>query len=144
MKNMSAKRKQITKWVGISLLVVVSVGVLTGYRMWTKPHLSIAEAPSTATTATQLLATYESNETIGNQQFLNKVLEISGTVDEVSVNQSSQQVVVLKGIDMSSVRCTLEGSEKQKINKDDTLILKGICTGFLTDVIIVRCLVVKK
>jgi hypothetical protein len=76
---------------------------------------------------------YLTNEAAFNEQYLNKVLEISGTIKEVV--QDSFTNIVLQGKD------SLAQASCQLIKKDEAIVagkmivIKGICTGATTDLI---------
>ena len=50
-----------------------------------------------------------------------------------------ETVITLKGSDMSGLICTLEGTAATEVKPNSSVVIKGICTGFLTDVVLVRC-----
>jgi flagellar basal body-associated protein FliL len=136
---MKKNRKKIVTWILLSVLVTLGTGGLVGYKMYTKPHRNVSNAKSIQLNAEALAATYESNEVNANTAYLDKVLEVKGEINEVSKNQNGETVITLKGTDMSAVICTLEGISTPDIKPGSTKVLKGICTGFLTDVVMVRC-----
>jgi hypothetical protein len=116
-------KNRVVNWIILSLLFIGITGGYIGYRMYTKPHRNVADA---------------------NFQYLDKILEVKGEVTEITKNQKGETVIALKGTDMSGVRCTIEGAALQDIKNGATLTLKGICTGYLTDVVLVRCMVTSK
>lgn len=136
MKN---KRKKIITWVLLSVLLILGTGGVVGYKMYTKPHRNVANAKSVNVTAINLVTSYESNEANANTLYLDKVLEVRGEINDVSKNQKGETVITLKGTDMSGVICTLEGMATPAIKPNSSVAIKGICTGFLTDVVLVRC-----
>lgn len=67
---------------------------------------------------------------------MNKVLEVTGKVSEVSANMDNKRVVVLGTADlMFGVRCTMEDS-LTSVQVGTTVTIKGICSGYLSDVVI--------
>ena len=136
MKN---KRKKIITWVLLSVLLILGTGGVVGYKMYTKPHRNVTNAKSVNITAINLVTSYENNEANANTLYLDKVLEVKGEVNDVSKNQKGETVITLKGTDMSGVICTLEGMVTSPIKPNSSVVIKGICTGFLTDVVLVRC-----
>jgi len=131
------KTKKLQVSIFILVLLLVAAGV-TAYRLYNKPHASAATATALPVTAAELVTAFENNEASANQQYLGKALQVSGTVSDLTQNQQQQQVLVLNGSAMSGVQCTLEESI-QGIKKGDSITIKGFCNGFLTDVIIDRC-----
>jgi tRNA_anti-like len=90
--------------------------------------------------AKELAAEYERDEAGANKKYLGNALQVSGTVSEVSVNQQNRPVIVLSGTDMSGVQCSLL-KEAAGIKKGDAVTIKGFCSGYLTDVVIDRCII---
>jgi hypothetical protein len=140
---MTSKTKKVLKWAGGAILFLGITGAYTGYKMWTKPHRNVAEAKAAVISSAQLAADYESNEQSSNQKYLDKVLLVSGEVDDVTKNQLGQTIVVVKGTDMCGVRCTIEDKKIAELKPGSAVSLKGICTGYLTDVVLVRCVYAK-
>ncbi|WP_460554134.1 OB-fold protein [Ferruginibacter profundus] len=141
---MTVKKKRILKFTLLLVLLIAVAGGFTGYKMWTKPHRNVEAAASIQVPAAQLAVAYETNEPFANSQYLDKVLEVSGTIDNISKNQKGEPVITLKGSDMSGIICTLEGAVPATITTGAPVTIKGICTGYLTDVVLVRCIVQAK
>lgn len=141
---MTIFKKKIVKWGLLSILLILATAGVVGYKMYTKPHRNVEEAKAVNAQAEKLVAAYESDEALANGQYLDKVLEVSGEVTEISKNQKNESVIVLKGTDMGTVRCTLSGEVSPGTRTGVQAVIKGICTGYLTDVIMVRCILEQK
>jgi hypothetical protein len=138
---MNSNKKKIIKFTLASVLIIVITGGFVGYKMWTKPHRNVAAAKGITVTAAQVATAYESSEPAANSKYLDKVLEVTGNIHDISKNQKGETVVTLNGSDMSGVICTLEGTAQAPVKPGAAITLKGICTGYLTDVVLVRCIV---
>jgi tRNA_anti-like len=136
---MSIFKKKLFKWVVLPVLVIGITGSIVAYKMYNKPHRSVADASAIAITADEIVSLYETDENKANGLYLDKVLNISGEVTAVAKNQKDETVITLKGSDMGGVICTLEGKETATVQKGSAVKLQGICTGYLTDVVLVRC-----
>jgi len=90
------------------------------------------------------VSAYEADEPLANSQYLDRILEVDGVISEISKNQKGEMVIALQGTDMGTVRCTVEGSAPAAVSTGEKAVLKGICTGYLTDVIMVRCVLQHK
>lgn len=141
---MTTSKKRILKWVLISLLVVITTGGIIAYQLYNKPHRNVTASRSIPVSALQLASEYESNEEQANLKYLDKVLEVDGVINEISKNQSGESVITLKGNDMTGVICTLQDNAGLNAKPGTSITLKGICTGYLTDVILVRAIVLEK
>lgn len=140
---MTSKTKKALKWAAGAILFLGITGAYTGYKMWTKPHRNVAKAKAEVISTAQLAADYESDEQSSNQKYLDKILQVSGEVDDITKNQLGQTIVVVKGTDMCGVRCTIEDKKNTEVKPGSFVSLKGICTGYLTDVVLVRCVFAK-
>lgn len=137
---MTKKRKKIITWVLLSALLVMVTGGVVGYKMYTKPHRSVEDAKTIQVSAPGLVSAFESNEADANALYLDKVLEVKGEIIDISKNQKGEPVITLKGTDMSGIICTIEGTTTSGVKLNSAVVIKGICTGFLTDVVLVRCI----
>lgn len=128
-------------WIlSVLLLGIVTAGFV-GYRMYTKPHRDVQHIKAIKVAAMKLVSDYEANEAQANAEYLDKVLEISGQIIDVSKNQNGETVISLDGTGMGTVRCTLEGNVQHEIKPKAQVVIRGICTGYLTDVILVRSII---
>ncbi len=135
---MSTVKRKLFRVVLLLILVTAATGAFLGYRMYHKPHRDVVHTKAISVTAAKLVTDYETNETLANSTYLDKVLEVTGTVTEISKNQKGETVFVLDGTGIGTVRCTMEGSVQHDMKTGASISIKGICTGYLTDVIIVR------
>jgi uncharacterized protein (DUF1330 family) len=141
---MKGKKREILKWLALAVLLIGSAGAFIGYRMWTKPHRSVEDAVSLTVTAEQVVADYESDEQKANAKYLDKVMLIKGNVEEITKNQQGEAIIVLKATDMGTVRCSMEKEPASPPQPGTAVSIKGICTGYLSDAIMVRCLLADK
>ncbi len=135
---MTTQKKSTIKWILVTLLAIITTGAVVGYKMYNKPHRSVEEAKAITVAAIQLATQYETNEPEANSDYLDKVLEVSGEINEITKNQNGEPVITLKGTDVSGVTGTIENAKPEEIKPGATVVLKGICTGYLTDVVLVR------
>jgi hypothetical protein len=124
--------------------VIGATGAYVGYKMYTKPHRNVAEATAVKVSAAAVINEYERNEVAANTKYLDKVLEVNGEILTVTKNQKAETVVTLKASDMGGIICTLENATPSEIKSGENITIKGICTGYLTDVVLVRCAVQAK
>jgi hypothetical protein len=107
--------------------------------VWNKPEQNIKKSPAIAITANNLFLNYSSDEKNANLKFIDKIIEVTGEVNEVTKNNEGLDVVLMKTDDpMFGVNCTME-EKNTAIKSGTTVTLKGICTGYLTDVVLIRC-----
>ena len=99
------------------------------------------------TTAKALINIYSSEEDAANKKYLGKVIEVSGDILEVTNLQDTAFTILLGDTaDMSRVSCTIDKNHitaAKKYNVGSSVKVKGICTGYLMDIELNRCLIVE-
>jgi hypothetical protein len=120
------------------------IGVGVGLYIYNKPHKDIKKSkPDFKIEASQLLAEFEENETEANTKYLDKLIEVEGTVREVSLDDEGNVSVILESENpLSGIICQLDDlatHEKESFDPGEKVTFKGLCTGMLMDVVLVRC-----
>lgn len=129
------------KWL-ISASVLLLAGVAAFYYVMNKPHRSVMDEEGVTVTAESLFQSFQENEAAANEKFLNKVLEVGGKVKSAETNTDGRTVIVLEtGDSMFGVNCTLDS--EAIVKEGDAVIIKGICTGYLADVVINQAILIK-
>jgi hypothetical protein len=132
-------------FVKIALFVVLFIavaGILAALIMYNKKHPDTAKArPDFVVTATALQKEFEDNEKTASARYINKIVEVTGTIASVTPADSTHLNISLKtGSDMSSVICTLLSKDKQSdFVTGNEITLRGECSGFLMDVLLNNC-----
>ncbi len=135
------------QWKKILLsIVIIGLVVASGiyYYVFIKDnHRSIAKEKGIEVTAVQIVADYKASDSIANKKYLDKALQVTGLVVESKPNQDSLITVTLNSGDvMSTVMCTLKKGELTPAPNTNVTI-KGLCTGYLSDVIITEAIIIK-
>lgn len=133
------------------VLVILLVGLLSAVIVWKwvfiKADVSVgSKKADVKIEASTLLKKFETNEDSANSLYLNKVILVTGTVDNLTKNEQGVSVYLKNKKEASGVMC---GFDKTSI---DTSIVKpgvqidvkGICSGFnIDDVVLSKCSLVK-
>ena len=128
----------------IVILLLIVVGGVVGYNMWTKPNRSVENEKGISITAAQLVKEFQENEATANGKYLNKAIEVTGTVAESGKNQDGKPTITLSSDDaFSGVFCTLKETQGN-LASGASVTIKGICSGMLTDVRLSEAVVVTK
>jgi len=129
------------------LALALVAGIYATY-MYYKPHKNIETAKEdVAITAPNLFAAFSDNEARANSEYLDKIVLVSGIINEVTIDDSSNVNVYLNvGNDgFGSVSCNFNSLEGQKVlnyKAGQSVKIKGVCTGFLMDVVLNRCVLI--
>ncbi len=127
--------------MGSALLILIAI--LIAFILYNKPQRSVENESAIAITATQLFKEFEQNEEKANEMYLNKAVLVTGTVSEISLNQDGKTVLILETENpMFGVSCTMEGTLEGSAS-GSTIKVKGICTGYLSDVVLTRAIISK-
>ena len=125
------------------LAVGISIAAYLWFFVWNKPQVNVAKAESIKIDAPVLFKEYSTNEQTANKNYLEKIMEVRGEVTSVTKNAEGLTVVLLKTEDpMFGINCTMEQKDI-RVKEGETIVLKGICTGYLTDVVLIRCFQIK-
>jgi hypothetical protein len=124
------------RWVKV-LLVLIGVGLVTGgivaYRIFTKPHRDVTQEKGLQLSAQALYDAFKANEADANAKYLDKAIQLSGEVTEVTTNQDGNKVVNFKTNDpFVVINCTFK-TDPGALKPGDNIIFKGICTGYIPD-----------
>lgn len=137
----------MNKKTKLLLLLVLLGGIIggsVGLYLWFKPVPGIESLETDLTIpASDLFLAFEANENAANEKYLNKVVEVTGLVREVKVNEAGFPVVVLETDDMMfGIICEFESKESlpKDVQVGALITIKGVCNGKLLDVVLNRCL----
>jgi len=130
-------------FVGLALL-----GAAGAYFMYNKPHADLsAGAADYALSASELMAEFETDEAGASAKYVDKVVEVRGTVQENTETHGGGRVLMLRDADaLTGVSCAFlpeAAASVAGISPGTTLVVRGICSGMLMDVNLSRCVVVK-
>jgi hypothetical protein len=126
-------------------IILVSSLIVVGIAAWfifNKPNRTVANEKGIEIAAAQLVKEYQSNEAEANAKYLDKALQVTGTISEVSQNQDGKITVMLGSEDpMTGVFCTLK--DEANLTIGFTVTIKGFCSGILSDVRVREAVVVR-
>jgi hypothetical protein len=129
------------KKIIIGILVLGIIGAFIAYKMYNKPHVNVEEASADISiTADKILNDFSSDENSANLKYLDKIIEVKGVVSEINIEKGI--ITIETNDDFGSVLCHLSEEASRKVSglqEGQIIVVKGICTGFLMDVILVKC-----
>lgn len=135
------------------LLTVVVLGLIAagyGYYQFSRPNKDLLGAkPDITIDATELLGAFSDNEQTANAKYLNKVINVRGQLKAIERDSSGGISLSLDCANpIAGVACQLDKShlaDAEWVHAGDSVSVVGVCTGYLTDVVLVRCAIdVKK
>lgn len=90
----------------------------------------------------ELISSFKIDEEKANELYKGKIIEVIGIVKEVSFLNNRNTVLLYTKNKDSEIICDVHASQIEKIKtlkKDQKIRVKGICKGFLKDVILLNC-----
>lgn len=130
-------KKNLKIIIPLVLLVAVA-GAWYAYTEYNRKPASMenAKADFVTNTAT-IIGAFEDNEAKANLQYLDKVVEVEGTIRYVSKDEAGLYTITL-GDDgsLSSVRCSMDNLSSEQANSlvaGGVATIRGVCTGFMAD-----------
>lgn len=100
----------------------------------TKPKISVK--------STTLMQAYFSDEKKADKLYTDEVIEVVGSIKEISFLNEKTTIFLNSDFNNASFICELNDVEKEKLKtlkKNDTIKIKGICKGFLKDIVLLNC-----
>lgn len=130
------------KKVLLIVLILLLVGVVTGYYIWNKPHDTVESHKATPVSVTEITNAFATDEKAANGQYLNKVLSISGNASEVTKNQDGKTVVFFSEDGITGVQGTLRDGNAE-VKAGENITIQGFCNGYTGIVLLSDCILKK-
>ena len=133
------------KFIFSGAIIALIIGVITALTMYNKPHTDVSKTKADITLeANTLLSAFENDEQTANTKYLEKILAVNGKITAINFDDEGYGIISLQPKNaMGSILCHLQNKETTEINNlkiNQTVHIKGICTGYLMDVILVKCI----
>jgi hypothetical protein len=142
LKNNSLRYQKIYLWLTVLGFLGIVAGNLTAIYIWNKAPEKVEDVKGISITADELTRDYTADEAAADAKYLNKAIEVSGTVVEVINNQDGGTMVILKSIDpTTAVQCALR-DKTVKVAEGQQIVIKGFCSGNgITGVSLTDCVI---
>jgi len=137
------------KYLVIAVLIIVLVALVVFLYVFRKSKDSVeGMKPDFVMSSNELVSAFESDEKIANDKYVNKIIEVSGVIAEINDDSAYVTYVLRDDNAFSGVSCSIKKSKtgkqsEKKYEIGDSITLKGICNGFLMDVVLNKGTVVK-
>ena len=130
----------------ISILIILGLGAIVGYKIWNKPFKDPLQGDAIKITAIHLFNEFSTDEVSAQKKYVpekpgDKKVEITGEINETGKNADGETFYTLKTSDeMFGVKCIMDKGEEIKNAKvGDKITVRGFCDGYNMDVIVNRC-----
>lgn len=139
--------KPIAKIVLLSAFILALTGIMMGVYMYNKPHKDIRSVkPDYVIKAEDLQKEFGANESAASAKYLNKIVEVTGTITYINANEEKILSITLKtGDQISSVICSPgETIKPGKLTPGRNVTVRGEMSGYLMDVVLNNCVIINK
>lgn len=129
-------------------VIIIAVLVIVLVYLWTfrKADLSVnSKKADFEISAVKLLESYERDEESANATYLDKVIIVTGTVNNIYEDSLTVTVYLKNENALSGVLCSFDKSVITTTipSRGNEVKIKGICSGYLLDVVLNKCSFVK-
>ena len=154
--KVTMKRKTIFRNSLLLILILGSIAAYFAYREYNRKTENVDKLDAAfELTSDALIQEFTENEKAATEKYSGKVLQVDGLLKTMDVDDKGYITVVLgNSASPSSVRCsidTLFTIEKNNLQPNTPVTVKGICTGFNADelglgadVLLNRCIIIQK
>lgn len=132
------------------LIIVAVLVLLAGLVVWRYTFRNSSssvgsEKPEYQIMAEDLYEKFVENEIEANHLFLNKVIRVEGIVGSVEPAENGFNISLRVDDESSGVICNFnpDVSDIKDFEKGNRVTIQGLCTGYLFDVVLVKCDLIK-
>ncbi|EAR02583.1 hypothetical protein FB2170_04830 [Maribacter sp. HTCC2170] len=122
-------------------------GLIVSLFYYNKPHVNVEKSDAIySLTAQNLIKEYQENELGTDKKYTEQIIEIEGHIHEISTLKGSSVITLKDPESDSSIICHMQAKDNKRaltLKKGQRVTIKGVCTGYLLDVMMVRCILVE-
>ena len=134
--------KPVFKKLLLVVLILISLVVAFALYQWYKPARNVQNEKAVTISAVQLYQAFQTNQK--DPRYLDKAIQVSGTIAETKTNQAGKTVCILQTSDpIFGINCTF--IKNTTLQQQQQVTIKGLCTGYLSgaDVVLIDCEIIK-
>lgn len=132
------------KKIILVLLLLGLIGGYIGFKMYNKPFANLqTKAADFSLPPSALLAAFAEDEVKANATYLDKTIELKGTIKNITTENDATRITLDAGNPLGAVICEMDGQNDfalEQLKTGEEIILRGVCSGYLMDVILIRCI----
>jgi hypothetical protein len=128
----------------IAVIFIGVLGVSAGFFLYNKPsEKKVTAEPAFTLEASKLFDEFNDDEGAATTKYLNQVVSVRGVVADISAVDSAGLTVMLGTSNpLFGVTCQLpDGNDGKLIERGQQISIRGLCTGKLMDVVLVKCII---
>jgi hypothetical protein len=132
------------------LIVLAFLGLAGGgyvYYQWNRTNQSMTDAKEDLSIDSKaLFDEFSANENLAMSKYIDKVILVRGVVSSIDKTNGQVAIMLGTGDPLGSVMCQLDPLTNQNVEdfkEGDQVKFRGKCAGFLTDVQLNSCVLVR-
>ncbi|WP_430965835.1 OB-fold protein [Spongiimicrobium sp. 2-473A-2-J] len=133
------------KW-GLALAIASISLIVVGLSYYNKPHTDVEKSEvAYKVTARNLIWEYQEDEMQTDQKYAEQVIQVQGQIIHTEWVKDHYVVTLDGGNLEAGIICHMQpdqGALVTDIEKGREISVKGICTGYLLDVMLVKCILI--
>jgi hypothetical protein len=131
----------------IIVVLAIGIGAAIVFYFWTfrKADTDVGKRNvDVELTAKSLVENYEMNEDSANMFYLDKILIVEGVVNSITEKAGVVTIELKEETDTKGVLCNFhpKSIKIKNVHEGQTIQVKGICSGYLLDVVLNKCVIV--
>jgi len=131
----------------LAFLGVLAVMLFFVLKQMNKEHVDVKKtAPNMIIAVDEILSDYQNDEEKANSRFTDKIIQLKGVISKISTQNDNATVTLMSPNFDATVICSFQSEESLSVLKykeGGEISLKGICKGYLLDVVLVNCVHIK-
>jgi hypothetical protein len=135
----------------IILSAFLMIGIATATYAWlefNRTHADTAEIKASfSKDAIEFVKEFEENEESAGKKYTDQVIAVKGSIIKIERDDSTQKILLGERSALGGVLCEVDKRYKHQLDKlqpGQPVVVKGVCTGMLMDVILTRCVLVER
>lgn len=131
---------------GITFLLVALAGIFIFIKLYNRSHEDLYKStPDFVLSVEQIVNSFEEDENQANKMYLDKIIQIEGNISEISAVSGNSIITITSENHSKSIVCNMDVMENKKVlalQEGQKVVLRGVCAGFLMEVILVRTIII--
>lgn len=127
--------------VTILCIIVIFVGIFGWYEYHRTVKSTQNLTPLFSIDASSLITEFETSEDSASAKYNGHIVQVTGIVKAIELSDSTGRIMLNSEKNTAGIICELEKSQLKKaskIVKGQWVTIKGICTGFLLDIVFIN------
>lgn len=139
--------KSIYYKIIVAVILIFFLSLLYSLYLYNKPFRNVEKSKADIEISLkELIEEYKQDEVSANSKYLDKLIQIEGIITDISINNGNSVLTVSESKNNPSIICNMSPNynvNALKLKIGDKVSVKGICTGYLLDIILINCVLTK-